>query len=131
MIICHHCNRHVRSDSEVCVFCKESLVDALPTRPGLAAPTRGTRAALLFGAAAVVVACGGQTEPSSSSSGGTSSSGSSGASSSGASGSTSSGGSSSGVALYGAPAPDAGVDASDGGGVAPPYGAPAYGGPGM
>ncbi len=130
MIICPHCNRHVRSGSSTCVFCKESLEDALATRPGLSAPTKGTRAALLFGAAAVVVACGGQTGPSSSSSGSSGAS-SSGASGSTSSGSTSSGGSSSGVALYGAPAPDAGVDASDGGGVAPPYGAPAYGGPGM
>lgn len=105
MIVCQSCHRHVRPGAETCAFCKESLRGAHPL-PG-ATSGRTSRAAMLFGAAAVAVACGGQVDSGSSSGAGTADAAADGFAP---------------VPAYGAPMIDAGPDVES---PIPMYGAPA------
>jgi hypothetical protein len=118
LVSCTHCGRHVKSTEDTCPFCSQEL----PKSASVMRAPLGSRAAMLLGAGAIVIACGGSEKDGSSSSGGTSTS----------SGNVGSSGTP--VALYGAPAPmDAGPNdaaasssgsSSGSSGVAPAYGAP-------
>lgn len=103
MIICQSCHRHVRPGPATCAFCRGSLDGAPSSRPPVG---RSSRAAMLFGAAAVVAACGGQVDS---------------GSSSGASAGDAAADGFAPVPAYGAPMIDAGADVES---VLPMYGAP-------
>lgn len=124
--ICSSCQRHVKGD-EACPFCGGAITAGAARAPA----SRMSRAAMLFGVAAVSAACStsavalyGAPAPDLDRDSGAADGGSDAdAATTDASVDASDGGP---VAMYGAPAPDASTDASetDGGSVAM-YGAPA------
>ncbi len=100
LLACPSCARHVRASERACPFCAASLPEAFAAAPARPPPTQrlGRAALFAFGATSIAVAS-----------------------------ACSSGDGSNQIPFYGAPSPDGGADAGDGGEADAPTAVPLYG----